>query len=52
MPARLKSAPDGRIKVADCSTTGQLAVILNAACSTVQRLIDGRELPGSWVPAR
>jgi hypothetical protein len=50
MPQVLKSAPDGRIKMARFYTAGQLAVLMGVAHTTATRLIDQGEIRGFWLP--
>jgi excisionase family DNA binding protein len=52
MPQLLKSAPDGRVKVARFYSAGQVAVLMGAAHSTVLRLIEQRELSAFRMPTQ
>jgi hypothetical protein len=52
MPQTLKSAPDGRVKMARSYTAGQIAVLLGIGHSTAIRLIDQGRLSGFWVPGK
>jgi hypothetical protein len=50
MPQTLKSAPDGRVKLAEFYSVGELALLLGVGHSTAIRLIDGGQIRGFRQP--
>jgi excisionase family DNA binding protein len=52
MPQILKSAPDGRVRLARCYTVGETAVLLQLSHSSVLRMIARGELAAYRLPNR